>query len=122
MAAAQSACARVCGPSCLRSSAPRYLFSVLTTGIVGRVHVGECERPDPMHLHDCWTFGPREMVHAVRHRHEPAWLQQLTFGRIELITHACAESAAQHRYVLIGGMPVRWDLVAVRHLQSERVR
>ena len=84
--------------------------SVLIPRIVSRVHVRESERPDPVHLNDRRPLGPCEVVHAMRHRYEPSWLHQLTLGRIKFVPHACAESAAQYRYVLIGRMPVRRDL------------
>src|ERR1700676_299876 len=81
--------------------------------IVGRVHIGEFERPYPVHLYDCRSLGPRKMMHPGRHPHEASRVDELTFGRIEGVAHPGAESSAHDSHVLVGRMPMRPKLATV---------
>src|SRR5215472_1977872 len=95
---------------------------MLIAGIVGRIDIFEIERSEAVNLNDGCSLSPCEMIHALRHPHETAWLNDLTFARVELVAHSSAERTHQDSHVFVGWMRMRGYLIAVGHLEPQRER
>ena len=87
---------------------------MLIAGIVGWIDVLEIERFETVNLNDGCSASPREMVHALRHSHETARLNNLTFARAEFIAHSGTECTHQDSHNFVGWMRMRWYLIGKR--------
>src|SRR5437868_14083405 len=73
-----------------------------------------------MHLNYCWAAGHGVMVHVGVKVGGAAGSEGHHLAVVPTVTHANFEVSGDYGYVLTLGMPVRWDFVAVGHLQANR--
>ena len=90
---------------------------MLIARIIGRLYVMKRERSNAADLDRGRPFGPGEMMYVTRHPYEGTSIDDLAPSRVELAAHTGAEHSAEDRHIFIGRMPMRRNLVAVRHLR-----
>src|SRR2546422_9678604 len=90
--------------------------------IVGGVHVIDFEGPHAVDLDDGLTLGPGEVPHGFGHTHVGTGRQFLAGFFSERFSPAHHKRALDDGDVFVRRVPVRWDLVAVGHLDADRIR
>src|SRR5271170_4766981 len=94
---------------------------MLIARIVCGIYIMERERSTTAHLNRSRPFSPREVMDLAWHPDEPAGVNDFAACRVKLVPQAGSQLSAQDRDVFIGRMPMRWNLIAVRHLKPHRI-
>src|SRR5262249_14488501 len=89
--------------------------------IVGRIDIVDLKWSCAVQLDDRFPLGHGEMAHGLGHPHVRTRRHFLHLGGIEPLARADPKSALQYGDVLIAGMPVGWDLVAIWQLGPEDI-
>src|ERR1700739_2814005 len=92
----------------------------MLTRIVRRIHVGDGEWPDHVHLDRGAGAGPRVVVHGGRGNPITARLCLLPMLIVERVAHADRERPCEYGNVLVSRVPVGRDRVACRHHETYR--
>src|SRR3979490_1367228 len=82
--------------------------------IVRRIHLSNLERPQKLDLNNCARLGPSEVVHVRARDAITAGFERFRLLLVELVSHADSQGTRDYRDVLIGGVPMRRDLIARR--------
>src|SRR6476469_582384 len=94
--------------------------SLGATRVFGRVGVCNSERPFGIDLYDRVGTCEGKMIHVRRKIDEAAGSKPLCFRLVEFVSHPETTLSRDDGHFLSGRVAVRWDLIAGRHLQSDR--